>query len=98
MRNTINIEIIKKCIDKLKMYDRDENICFSNIFRSLSTINNCYISNNTNGLLQVQNQLNDKFSIIKNNHYNNEVILINNLNDYINTSRKVSNSFDNINW
>lgn len=96
MENIIDKENMINCIEKIRMYDNDEKINFDNIMKCFQNINNGYITNNFNKLSQIQNILYRKFNIIKINHYNNEVILVQNLNKYIDTAKKVEAIFNNI--
>ena len=97
MNNAINVLELSKCLEKVKYYNREENINFDNIIRKIEELNKEYITNNYNKLDELKNNINNKFNIIKINHYNNEIILNKNINITLETSKKVDNIFSNIN-
>ena len=96
MKNVIDIDKMTNSIDKLKFYNRDENVNFTNIISELRNMYSGYNSGKNEYFSQIIDDLTKKFGVIKANHYNNEVILMNTVNKYINVSRNVSNSFKDI--
>lgn len=79
---------IEKIKDKLLVYQRQEEICFENIIEQMKIINYLYITNNTNYLEDIKFELENKFKIINTNHYNNVLLLNNNIELYENATRK----------
>lgn len=97
MNSAINILELSRSLEKIKFYNREENINFNNLIKKIEETNKEYISNNYNKLDELKNIINNKFNTIKTNHYNNEIILNKNINITLETSKKVDNIFSNIN-
>lgn len=93
MKNVINIEKITSSIDKLKYYNRDDNVNFTNIISEFRNFCDGYSSDNFDYFSQNIDELTKKFGVIKANHYNDEVILMNAVNNYSNVSKNVSKIF-----
>lgn len=95
---TAKMDIIKvdNNLTKLKFYRISESNNFDNIKKHLNEMLSNYSSSNVNLLKDNVTEITNKFYVIKKIHYSNNIIIITNLNTYINTSRKVSKNFDNI--
>lgn len=93
MKNALNIEKIEKSVDKLKFYDRSENENFADIVSELINLSSFYNGDNSDYFTQIVTDIEKKFNVIKANHYNNEVILMNALNKYSDVSKSVSKMF-----
>lgn len=96
MKNTIDINNIINYLDKIKIFNQEQNNTFNNILKKLQEINSNYISDNTNKLIKIQNELYYKFNIIKINNYDNEIVLFKNINKTTDTVKKVNTIFNNI--
>lgn len=98
MQNVMNTQEIIKSIDKIKNYNRAENISFDNIIRKIGELNNNYVTDNYNSLTNLKNDFSNIFIIVQKNHYNNEIILTSNVNKYIETNKKIEILFGDIKW
>lgn len=94
--NSIDIENMIKLLEMIKMYDNEEKVNFEKIKNSLIEVNNSYNTSNYNKLINIQTDLINKLSVIKLNHYNNEVIINKKIIKYIDTAKKAENIFNNI--
>ena len=96
MHSLMNVNEIIKNIDKIRRFNREENINFYNIMKIINQLNDNYITENYNIFIDVQNVFLKNFEIIKKNHYNNELILINNVRKNIKANKKINDLFNNI--
>lgn len=98
MIEAMNTEEIQKNLEKLKMYHREFKTNFSNIIEIMNRLNHSYSTSNTSKLVTIKNDLENKFSVIKINQYDNEIILLKQISLYIEMSQSVSESFKNKDW
>lgn len=98
MIESMNIEEMRMNMEKIKMYHREFKTNFSNFSKIMSQLNQFYETNNTSKLVTIKNELENKFSVIKVNQYDNEIILLKQITLYTETSQRVSESFNNIDW
>ena len=96
MKNLMNVEEFIKQIDKFVYYNREKSSTFDKIIKRLSEINTNYVTKNYNDLINIKKELSNKFSIIKKNNFNNEIILVNNASKYIQSNKITGALFDDI--
>ncbi len=98
MMESMNIEEMRLNLEKIKMYHREFKTNFSNISEIMRRLNRCYGTSNTSKLVTLKNDLENKFSVIKVNQYDNEIILLKQISLYTETTQSVSENFKNIDW
>ena len=94
MQNSMNVDELIKNIDKLKNFNRSEDINYNSIIKKLDEINHCYSTSNHDNLVKIQNDIFSKFNIIKKIHYSDELILLSNVNKNIDTTKMVEKILD----
>ena len=75
----LNEQLLVRTIDKIKVYQTDENKDLSNIKTIFNQMDYSYESNNIESLKNVCFELEKKFKIIKNIHYNNTYVIEHNM-------------------
>lgn len=98
MIESMNIEEMRINLEKLKMYHREFKTSFSNIIEIMNQLNRFYGTNNTSKLVTIKNDFENKFSVIKVNQYDNEIILLKQISLHTETAQSVSQNFKNIDW
>lgn len=96
MKNILNDELLKKSIEKIKIYQTDENNQLSNIKRIIDGIGYNYKSTNTNKIEELNLLISTKFNTMRNIHSNNIYVLNHNIDKYRNVRVQVENKFNNI--
>ena len=97
MKNTIDIEKMNTTIDKVKVYKNQIDINLNNINDNFKNINYYYNTSNSEKLITLQEQLKNKFNVIRQIHENDINYLTKKVNTYNETSMKVSQMFEDIN-
>ena len=96
MNVEMNISEMIRSIDKDKMYNSEEQINFDDIINLLQIINDCYKTDNSKKFIEIKKQLEGKFNIIIANHFNNENIMLKNIQKNIILVEETTKTFKNI--
>lgn len=96
MKYFIEIDSLEKANDKIRMYKNEEDISFSEINKNYKNINYSYNTDNRMRLIELENELINKFKIISKIHNDNIVVIDKNIRNYIKTSKKVAKDFSEI--
>ena len=97
MKYFIEIDSLTKAKDKIKIYKHEEDISFSEINKNYKNINYNYNTGNTNRIIELENELINKFKIISRIHNDNIFVIDKNIYNYIKTAKDVTNTFGDIN-
>ena len=97
MKNTLDIEKMNTTIDKVKIYKNQIDINLNNINENFENTNYYYNTLNSEKIVTLQEQLKNKFNVIRQIHENDINYLIKKVNTYNETSMKVSQMFKDIN-
>ena len=84
-------------MDKVKVYKNQIDINLNNINDNFKNINYYYNTSNSEKLITLQEQLKNKFNVIRQIHENDINYLTKKVNTYNETSMKVSQMFEDIN-
>lgn len=96
MKSILNEENLRQSIEKINIYQNDENNQLSSIKNIMDGIGYFYVSQNTRKIDEINLNMSKKITTIKNIHYNNVYILNHNIFKYQNIKIQVENKFNNI--
>ncbi len=96
MKSILNEENLRQSIEKIHIYQNDENNQLSNIKNIMDGIGYFYLSQNTRKIDEINLNMSKKITTIKNIHYNNIYVLKHNIFKYQNIKIQVESKFNNI--
>ena len=91
-----DIELLNE-LEKFDVYKRDEDVFFDEVKSNLNILNSLYNTDNTNDLIDINLELEEKLKVINNIHNNYKVIINSTIDKYIEAERKVIDIFSDIN-
>lgn len=89
----MNINNVKNCLEKVKMYDKEQMINFCTILDLIQSVNENYKTSNFDKLVNIQQSLDRKFEIIEKNNTMNEIIIFNNIQKQSDAARETVDLF-----
>ncbi len=93
----MDIEKMNTTIDKIKIYKNQIDINLNNISENFKSTSYYYNTSNTEKLTNLQEQLKEKFNVIRQIHENDINYLMKKVDSYNKTSMTVSQMFEDIN-
>ncbi len=96
MKSVMSEQKIHNVIEKSEMYKKSEDIILDKIMNVFDSIDNCYITTNTEKLDNVHLELKNKGVKVKKIHQNDITVLQKNLKKYQDTKGKIENLFRSI--
>lgn len=86
MNYVMDIEQMTKSLEKCRIYKREEKLNFDEISKLFLSFKNCYITDNSVYLEELESELSNKFNIVNKIHDDNIEVINKNIIGYTNTS------------